>query len=190
MLPTLVWIQSAVENSPNSGQGRQQGWAEGRGHNKNQGYPLFSCIPERKYFKSLAQKWEAVSRNVVLLPNTFIFKEWLRGCLFPTSQSQHYNQGTGYMNCSGGMLSTDSFDSNQQRHWIPAVPVRLKTQLRIKQPAGKGFTCFLLQIISPQWCCLIAKDTYIKKTWPFPPRWGGISSHKIWDILQPKSRFQ
>lgn len=67
------------------------------------------------------------------------------------------------MNCSRGMMSTDLFDSNQQRHWIPAVPVRLKTHLRIKQPAGKGFTCFLLQVISPQWCCLIAKNTYKKK---------------------------
>lgn len=162
-----------MENSPKPG----QGWAEGRDHNKNQGYPSFSCIPDRKSLKSLAQKWEAVSRNVVLLPNTFIFKVRLRGCLFPTSPSQHYNQGTGYMNCSRGMLSTDLFDSNQQRPWIPAGPVRLKTHLRIKQPAGKGFICLLLQIISPQWCCLMSENTYKKiPTWPFPPRWSGIKN--------------
>lgn len=92
-----------------STQGREQGWAEGRSPNKNQGYHLFSFTPERKYFKPLAQKWEAVSRNVVLLPNTFIFQVWLRGCLFPTSPPQHCNRGTGHMNCSRGMLSTDLF---------------------------------------------------------------------------------
>lgn len=79
-------------------------------------------------------------------------------------------------NCSRGMMSTDLFDSNQQRHWIPAVPVRLKTHLRIKQPAGKGFTCFLLQVISPQWCCLIAKNTDKKTPLAFPSkvRWNFI----------------
>lgn len=91
--------------------------------------------------------------------------DWEGACV-PTSQSQHYHQGTGYMNRSRGMLSTDLFDNNQQRHWIPAVPVRLKTHLRIKQPAGKGLLCFLLQIISPQWCCLMSKNAYKKTPQP------------------------
>lgn len=93
-------------------------------HNKGQGYSTFSCIQERKHCKSLAQKWQAVSRNVVLLPNNLYFKSMIERAPASTLPNRiTIYQGTWYMNTSRGMQSNRLllFDNNQQIHLIPAI---------------------------------------------------------------------